>query len=107
MGTVRVLIADDHALFAKTLEAILSGTPGIEVVGIAEDGLGLGIPVVVLTASADPKHAQQAHEAGAKGYLTKDRIATALVPAVLDVAGAPARLSDDGGAELAGRARIV
>jgi DNA-binding NarL/FixJ family response regulator len=142
VGTVRVLIADDHALFAKTLEAILSGTPEIEVVGIAEDGLEavrlavtlspdvvlmdlempnldglaatrrlrdlrLGTPVVVLTASTDPKHAQQAHEAGAKGYLTKDRIATALIPAVLDVAGAPARLSGDGGAELAGRARIV
>jgi DNA-binding NarL/FixJ family response regulator len=142
VGTVRVLIADDHALFAKTLEAILSGTPGIEVVGIAEDGLeavrlavticpdvvlmdlemphldgiaatrrlsrlGLGMPVIVLTASADPKFAQQAHEAGAKGYLTKDRIGSALVPAVLDVAGTPARLSDDGGAELTGRARIV
>jgi DNA-binding NarL/FixJ family response regulator len=142
VGTIRVLIADDHALFAKTLEAILSGTPGIEVVAAAADGLeavglavalspdvvlmdlemphldgiaatrrlrelGLGIPVIVLTASADPKFAQQAHEAGAKGYLTKDRIAAALVPAVLDVAGAPARLSDDGGAELAGRARIV
>ena len=142
MGTVRVLIADDHALFAKTLGAILSGTPGIEVVGIAEDGLeavglavalspdvilmdlemphldgisatrrlvklGLGMPVIVLTASADPKFAQQAHEAGAKGYLTKDRIGSALVSAVLDVAGAPARLSDDGGTELAGRARIV
>jgi two-component system invasion response regulator UvrY len=69
--------------------------------------LGLGIPVIVLTASADPTFAQQAHEAGAKGYLTKDRIATALVPAVLEVAGAAARLSDDGGTELAGRARIV
>jgi len=136
------LIADDHALFAKTLEAILSGTPGIEVVGIADDGLeavglavtlapdivlmdiemphldgiaatrrlrklGLGVPVLVLTASSDPKLAQQAHEAGAKGYLTKDRVGSALIPAVLDVAGAPARLSGDGGAELAGRARIV
>ena len=139
---MRVLIADDHALFAKTLEAILSGTPGIEVVGIADDGLeavglavtlapdivlmdiemphldgiaatrrlrelGLEMPVLVLTASSDPKLAQQAHEAGAKGYLTKDRVGSALIPAVLDVAGAPARLSDDGGAELAGRARIV
>jgi DNA-binding NarL/FixJ family response regulator len=139
---VRVLIADDHALFAKTLEAILSGTPGIVVAGFAADGreaIGLAvtlrpdvilmdlemphldgiaatrrlrelapaIPVIVLTASADPKFAQQAHEAGAKGYLTKDRIATALVSAVLDVAGAPARLTDDGGAELGGRARIV
>lgn len=136
-----MLIADDHALFAKTLEAILSGTPRIEVVGVAEDGLeavglaatlfpdvvlmdlemphldglaatrrlralGLGIPVIVLTASGDPKFAQQAQEVGAKGYLTKD-LSTALVPAVLEVAGAPARLSDDGGAELAGRARIV
>jgi DNA-binding NarL/FixJ family response regulator len=142
VGTVRVLIADDHALFAKTLEAILSGTPGIEVVGIAEDGLeavrlavticpdvvlmdlemprldgvaatrrlrelALGIPVIVLTACADPTFAQQAHEAGAKGYLTKDRIGSALVPAVLDVAGTHARLSDDGGTELAGRTRIV
>ena len=98
-----MLIADDHALFAKTLEAILSGLAATR--RLRE--LGLGIPVVVLTASADPKHAQQAHEAGAKGYLTKDRIATALVPAVLDAAEAPARLSDDGGAELAGRARIV
>lgn len=141
VGTVRVLIADDHALFAKTLEAILSGTPGIDVVGFAEDGLeavglavtlspdvvlmdlemprldgiaatrrlrelGLGIPVLVLTASADPRLAQQAHEAGAKGYLTKDRIATALVPAVLGLAGSPARLSDDGGADVAGRARL-
>lgn len=115
---------------------------GVEVVGIAEDGLeavgiaatlcpdivlmdvemphldgiaatrrlrelGLGIPVIVLTASSDPSLAQEAHEAGAKGYLTRDRIATALVPAVLGAAGAPARLSGDGGAELAGRARIV
>ena len=89
VGTVRVLIADDHSLFAKTLEALLAGTPGVEVVGIAEDGLeavglavtlypdvvlmdvemphldgiaatrrlralGLGIPIVVLSASDDP-----------------------------------------------------
>ena len=141
VGPVRVLIADDHSLFAKTLEAILAGTPGVEVVGFAEDGLeavrlavalapdvvlmdiemphldgiaatrrlrelGMGIPVVVLTASADPKLAQQALEAGAKAYLTKDRIATALLPAVLGVAEPPARLIDDGGADLAGRARV-
>ena len=138
---VRVLIADDHSLFAKTLEALLAGTPEIEVVAIAEDGLeavglaatlcpdlvlmdvemphldgiaatrrlrdlGLSIPVIVLTASDDPTLAQQAHEAGAKGYLTKDRIASALLPAVLGAAGAGDRLSDDGGAELADRARV-
>lgn len=138
---MRVLIADDHALFAKTLETILSGTPGIEVVGFAEDGLEavglavticpdvvlmdlempqldgfaatrrlreLGLPssVLVLTASVDPGLAQRALEAGAKGYLTKDRIATALIPAVLGLAGATDRLSVDGGADVAGRARV-
>jgi len=141
VGTLRVLIADDHSLFAKTLEALLAGNPEFEVVGIAEDGLeavglaatlcpdvvlmdiemphldgiaatrrlrelGLGIPVVVLTASEDPSLAEAAHAAGAKGYLTKDRIASGLVPALLGVAGPPASLSADGGAELAGRARV-
>ncbi len=138
---MRVLVVDDHALFAKTLEAILVGTPGIEIVGFAEDGLeavglavalrpdvvlmdiemphldgiaatrrlralGLAIPVVMLTASADPRLAEQALEAGAKAYLTKDRIATGLVPAVLGAAEPHARLSGDGGADVAGRARV-
>ncbi len=35
---VRVLIADDHALFVETLEALLSTDPRIEVVGTASDG---------------------------------------------------------------------
>ena len=35
---VRVLIADDHRLFAEALEAILSTEEGIEVVGRAADG---------------------------------------------------------------------
>ena len=141
VSTVRVLIADDHSLFAKTLEALLAGTRGVEVVGVAEDGLeavglavtlspdvvlmdvemphldgiaatrrlrelGLGIPVVVLTASDDPKLAEAAHAAGAKGYLTKDRIVNGLLPALLAAAEAPARLSGNGSAELAGRARV-
>jgi DNA-binding NarL/FixJ family response regulator len=141
VGTLRVLIADDHSLFAKTLEALLAGNPEVEVVGVAADGLeavglaatlcpdvvlmdvemphldglaatrrlrelGLGIPVVVMTASADPGLADAALAAGAKGYLTKDRIATGLIPALLEVAGPPASLSADGGAELAGRARV-
>ena len=141
VGTVRVLIADDNSLFAKTLHALLAGTPGVEVVGIADDGLeavglavslfpdvvlmdvemphldglratrrlrelGLGIPVVVLSASEDPALADAAHAAGAKGYLTKDRIVDGLLPALLAAAEAPARLTDDGSAELAGRARV-
>jgi DNA-binding NarL/FixJ family response regulator len=141
VGPVRVLIADDHALFAKTLEALLAGTSEIEIVGVAEDGLeavglaatlfpdvllmdvemphldgigatkrindlGLGIATLVLTAADDPAISQRAFEAGATGYLTKDKLAYSLVPAVLAAAGAHARLSDDGGAELAGRARV-
>ncbi len=35
---VRVLIADDHLLFAEALEAILGGEAGIEVVGRAANG---------------------------------------------------------------------
>jgi DNA-binding NarL/FixJ family response regulator len=35
---VRVLIADDHRLFAEALEAILAGDERIELVGLAGDG---------------------------------------------------------------------
>ena len=35
---IRVLIADDHRLFAEALEAILTAEPEIEVVGHARDG---------------------------------------------------------------------
>jgi DNA-binding NarL/FixJ family response regulator len=141
MGPVRVLIADDHALFAKTLEALLAGNTELEVVGVAVDGLEavalcathvpdvvlmdldmphldgfgatrrireLGLPsqTIVLTASDDPADSQRAHEAGAIGYLTKDRLTTSLVPAIIAAAGRPATLTRDGGAELAGRARL-
>jgi len=35
---IRVLIADDHRLFAEALEAILDGEPVLTVVGRASDG---------------------------------------------------------------------
>src|SRR5436189_5385535 len=35
---IRVLIADDHRLFAEALEAILAGESSIEVVGRARNG---------------------------------------------------------------------
>ena len=38
MTPVRVLIADDHRLFAEALEAVLSSEARIEVVGRAVDG---------------------------------------------------------------------
>lgn len=141
MASIRVLIADDHSLFAKTLEALLAGSNEIEVVATAADGLeavaiaatlspdivlmdvdmphldglaatrrlrelGLASAVIVLTASADARASREAHEAGAVGYLTKDRIAEALVPAILSVAEARGRLSADGGADVAGGARV-
>jgi DNA-binding NarL/FixJ family response regulator len=37
-SSVRVLIADDHRLFAEALEAILSGEERLDVVGRAADG---------------------------------------------------------------------
>jgi DNA-binding NarL/FixJ family response regulator len=37
-STVRILIADDHRLFAEALEAILGGEQGFQVVGRAADG---------------------------------------------------------------------
>src|SRR5919106_1710769 len=38
VGSIRVLIADDHRLFAEALEAIIGAEPDIEVVGRAADG---------------------------------------------------------------------
>jgi DNA-binding NarL/FixJ family response regulator len=38
LGPVRVLIADDHQLFAKCLKMLLDRRDGIDVVGIASDG---------------------------------------------------------------------
>ena len=54
-ATIRVLIADDHRLFAEALEAILEAEPGIEVVGRARNGeeavelaLALGPDVILM-----------------------------------------------------------
>jgi two-component system nitrate/nitrite response regulator NarL len=38
VASIRVLIADDHRLFAEALEAILAGDDRIKVVGHASDG---------------------------------------------------------------------
>ena len=35
---IRVLIADDHLLFAQAVEAVLAAEPRVEVVGHAADG---------------------------------------------------------------------
>ena len=48
--TIRVLIADDHRLFAQALEAILEADERIDVAGHARDGR----EAVELAASLDP-----------------------------------------------------
>jgi two-component system NarL family response regulator len=58
---IRVLIADDHALFRRALEMVLQGEPGIELVGQAADGAeavqlaGATLPDVVLMDIRMPK----------------------------------------------------
>lgn len=119
---VRVLIADDHRLFAEALEAILSGDDRIELVGLAGDGeeavrlaeerrpdvilMDISMPlmdgidaakkikaaddkvsILMLTGSNARSDVDRARQAGAAGYVTKDRIAAELVEAILEVAG--------------------
>jgi two-component system nitrate/nitrite response regulator NarL len=119
---IRVVIADDHGLFAEALEAILAVDGRVEVVGRAGNGakavelverlgpdvvlMDISMPVVdgfeatrrirervpeasvlILTGSNSRHDVARSREAGAAGYVTKDRIAAELVQAILDVAG--------------------
>jgi DNA-binding NarL/FixJ family response regulator len=58
---IRVLVADDHALFRRGLEMVLKEEPGIELVGQASDGVeavqmaGETLPDVVLMDIRMPK----------------------------------------------------
>ena len=117
---LRVLIADDHRLFAEALEAILAADDRIEVVGQAGDGSkavelaqelepdvvlmdvsmpvldgfeatrgireeSAGVRVLMLTGSNSRDDVDRSREAGASGYVTKDRIASELVAAIVEV----------------------
>jgi DNA-binding NarL/FixJ family response regulator len=117
---LRVLIADDHRLFAEALEAILATDDRIEVVGQAGDGseavelarrlgpdlvlMDVSMPVLdgfeatreiraeaedvrvlMLTGSNSRADVDRSREAGASGYVTKDRIASELVAAIVEV----------------------
>ena len=117
---LRVLIADDHRLFAEALEAILAADERIEVVGQASDGseavelarrlgpdlvlMDVSMPVLdgfeatreiraetedtrvlMLTGSNSRADVDRSREAGASGYVTKDRIASELVAAIVEV----------------------
>ena len=118
---VRVLIADDHRLFAEALEAILAADDRIELVGLAADGeeavrlaeerrpdvilMDISMPlmdgieavkaiketdgdvnILMLTGSSDRSDVDRARQAGAAGYVTKDRIAGELVEAIVQLA---------------------
>ena len=118
--TIRVLIADDHRLFAQALEAILATDDRLEMVGHAADGaeavqlalsenpdvilMDIAMPVMdgfqatkqivkqrpdiavlMLTGSNSRTDVDRARDAGAAGYVTKDRIAAELIDAILEV----------------------
>ena len=118
---VRVLIADDHRLFAEALRAILGGDRRIDVVGLAASGdeavekarelepdvilMDISMPgkdgleatreilatqgdvrVLMVTGSDARQDVDAARIAGAKGYVTKDKIAAELIGAILDTA---------------------
>ena len=117
---IRVLIADDHRLFAEALAAILAIDDRIEVVGQANDGekavelaasqqpdvvlMDIQMPrldgveaakqikqgrngpaVLMLTGSNAAADVARAREAGAAGYVTKDRIASELIDSIVEV----------------------
>jgi DNA-binding NarL/FixJ family response regulator len=118
---IRVLIADDHRLFAEALDVILSGDSRIEIVGRARNGqeavelakrlspdvilMDISMPVIdgveatrqiraqvpsacvlMLTGSNARADVDRSREAGAAGYVTKDRIASELIDAIIDIA---------------------
>ena len=118
---IRVLIADDHRLFAEALEAILAGESSIEVVGRARNGaealelalelepdvilMDISMPVMdgveatrrireakpdacvlILTGSNAAVDVDRSRDAGAAGYVTKDRIASQLVETIVETA---------------------
>jgi DNA-binding NarL/FixJ family response regulator len=120
MPKVRVLIADDHLLFAEALESILSTDERFEVVALARDGreavdralelrpdivlMDIAMPVLdgfdatrllreewpkacvlMLTGSNARADVDRARQLGAVGYVTKDRIASELIDAILEV----------------------
>jgi two-component system, NarL family, nitrate/nitrite response regulator NarL len=122
MASIRVLIADDHRLFAEALEAILVDDARISVVGHASDGseavrlaqqlhpdvilMDISMPVMdgiqaarkiregdgkasilMLTGSNARDDVDRARQAGAAGYVTKDRIAAELIDAIVEIAG--------------------
>ena len=122
LDKIRVLIADDHRMFAEALEAILATDGRLAVAGHAGDGaeavklalktrpdvilMDIAMPVMdglqatqqirknwptacvlMLTGSNSRSDVDRAREAGAAGYVTKERIAAELIDAILEIGG--------------------
>ena len=67
------------------MDISMPGVDGFEATERIRDELS-EVCVLVLTGSAADADVRRAHEAGASGYVTKDRIAEELVHAIRDVA---------------------
>jgi NarL family two-component system response regulator LiaR len=122
LDKIRVLIADDHRMFAEALEAILATDNRLEIAGHAGDGaeavrlalkqrpdvilMDIAMPlmdglqatqqirkqwptacVLMLTGSNSRSDVDRARDAGAAGYVTKERIAAELIDAILEIGG--------------------
>jgi DNA-binding NarL/FixJ family response regulator len=117
---IRVLIADDHRMFAEALESILATDQRLAFAGHAGDGaeavrltletrpdvvlMDIAMPVMdglqatrqireqwptacvlMLTGSSSRSDVDRAHEAGAAGYVTKERVAAELIDAIVEI----------------------
>jgi DNA-binding NarL/FixJ family response regulator len=74
---LRVLLVDDDPAFAELITCVLPRMDGLEatrrIVGAVP-----GASVLVVSSSKDPEDVERARDAGAAGYLPKDRAATEL-----------------------------
>jgi len=117
MPPLRVLIADDHQLFAETLGLTLDFDERVEVAGSARNGkeavrlalelqpdavlMDLEMPVLILTASLSPEDAHRARTAGAAAYLTKGCSAEHVVGALVEVGACVLERADETESEVA------
>jgi DNA-binding NarL/FixJ family response regulator len=85
-GAQAVTLARELDPDVVLVDISMPGVDGFEAINamLADDS---GRRVLVLTGSDDPADRAKAEEAGAVGYLTKERIADELVPGVLAAAG--------------------
>src|SRR3989304_941699 len=89
--SIRVLLADDHAMVRMGIKALLERDATIDVVGEASDGreatrqivdAGLACKVLVLTVHAQEEYLLPLLKAGAHGYVVKTSTPTDLLEAI-------------------------